>query len=91
MHRQPGIADALASHERSRRWCTGRGFREAELVVKLYEAADAVEGEDVWDEVYKAITAALEVWAPESLERAQAGELRRSSPNDRRGTGRVHH
>jgi hypothetical protein len=50
-------------------------LREEELVVGLYEAADAVEGEDVRDELYKAITAALEVWAPQSLERAQAGEL----------------
>jgi hypothetical protein len=47
---------------------------EEELVERLYEAADAVM-DDAADEVYKAITAALEVLAPESLKRAQAGEL----------------
>ena len=46
-----------------------------DLVARLYEAADAVEDEDVRDAVYQAITAALEVWAPESLERVQSGEL----------------
>jgi hypothetical protein len=43
---------------------------EEELVERLYE--DAVEDEDVRDELYKAISAGLEVWAPESLKRAQA-------------------
>jgi hypothetical protein len=34
-----------------------------DLVARLYEAADAVEDEDVRDELYKAISAGLEVWA----------------------------
>jgi hypothetical protein len=50
-------------------------LREEELVARLYEAADADEDEDTRDELYKAITAALEVWAPESLKRVQRGEL----------------
>jgi hypothetical protein len=50
-------------------------LREEELVERLYEAADAVEDEDVRDALYHAITAALAVWAPETLERVQAGEL----------------
>jgi hypothetical protein len=36
---------------------------------------DAVEDEDGRDAVYEAISAALEVWASESLKRAQNGEL----------------
>jgi len=50
-------------------------LREEELVERLYEAADAVEDEDVRDALYQAITAALEVWAPGTLERVQSGEL----------------
>jgi hypothetical protein len=50
-------------------------LREEELVERLYEAADAVEDEDTRDTLYKAITAALEVWAPETLERVHRGEL----------------
>jgi len=50
-------------------------LREEELVERLYEAADAVEDEDARDALYQAITAALEVWAPESSKRAQRGEL----------------
>jgi hypothetical protein len=48
---------------------------EDELVERLYEAADAVEDEDVRDELYQTITTALEVWALKSLERVQSGEL----------------
>jgi hypothetical protein len=48
---------------------------EEELVAKLYAAADAVDDEDAQDELYQAITAALEVRAPASLERVQSGEL----------------
>jgi hypothetical protein len=48
---------------------------EEELAERLFEAADAVEDEDVRDELYKAIGEALERWAPESLKRAQRGEL----------------
>jgi hypothetical protein len=48
--------------------------REEELVERLYEAADAVM-DDAADEVYKAITAALEVWAPQSLKWVQSGDL----------------
>jgi hypothetical protein len=39
-------------------------LREEELVERLYEAADAVEDEDVRDDLYRAISAGLEVWAP---------------------------
>jgi hypothetical protein len=55
---------------------------EEELVERLLEAADAVENEDedARDELYKAISAALEVWAPETLERAQAGEVASVQP-----------
>jgi hypothetical protein len=50
-------------------------LREEELVGRLYRAADAVQDEGVRDEVFKALTAALEVWAPGTLERVQRGEL----------------
>jgi hypothetical protein len=48
---------------------------EEELVERLYEAADAVEDEDTRDALYKAISAGLERWAPETLKPVQSGEL----------------
>jgi hypothetical protein len=48
---------------------------EEELVVRLYRAADAVEDENVRDELYKELSEALERWAPATLERVQRGEL----------------
>jgi hypothetical protein len=71
----PKIADALSSQRKELEMVHWTRLREEELVVTLYEAADAVEDEDTRDTLYKAITAALEVWAPETLERVQAGEL----------------
>jgi hypothetical protein len=50
-------------------------LQEEELVERLYEAADDVEDEVVRDQLYRAISAGLEVWAPETLERVQRGEL----------------
>jgi hypothetical protein len=75
LHCQPNIAEALVSQRKELEMVRWTRLREEELVERLYEAADAIEDEDTRDAVYKAITAALEVWAPESLKRAQSGEL----------------
>lgn len=60
---------------RSKTLHTTETTSEAELVERLVAAADAIEDEDVRNEVYQALDAALARWAPQSLERVLRGEL----------------